>query len=213
MTKMCILSSCADELRKCFIATHLLSGTRSTNLSIAHESPHASVSLSLGCLGSEMVFAFSDSCAACSSLSLSISSTSSRRPRSTRGCHSCHRSRSLVLFSNLLRASGLQRHHQSNSFLPHKIRNMQLLFLPEVISCLHVDNARLVLCEAKHDRDLTFLVSFPPAHVHVSPRLGSDVSWTLICGTHFRLVTHSTAPLSTTASSVIHLLRLVFSTT
>ena len=51
----------------------------------------------------------------------------------------------------------------------------------------------------------SFLISFPPAHVHVSPRLDSGVSSTFKCGTRFLLVTHSTAPLSTTASSLIHL--------
>ena len=59
----------------------------------------------------------------------------------------------------------------------------------------------------------SFLISCPPAHVHVSPRLDSGVSSSLTFETRFRLVTHSTAPLSTTASSLIHLPRLVSSTT
>ena len=56
----------------------------------------------------------------------------------------------------------------------------------------------------------SFLISSPPAHVHVSPRLDSGVSSTFKCGTRFLLVTHSTAPLSTTASSIFIVVKHVY---
>ena len=57
------------------------------------------------------------------------------------------------------------------------------------------------------DRYFAFLLDLISYwHVHVSPRRDSGISSALKCGILFLVVTHSTAPLSTTASSLIHLL-------
>ena len=128
-----------------------LPGTRRANFCTAH------VSLLVGCPGSDVVFTFSDSCSVCSSLPHSISSplTSSSSFNATMPLLSSIVVR--VLCSCLLPVSGLQGHHQSNSPLPHSIQTLPCPCLscqdppPHVQDehgiSLHVENARLILCE------------------------------------------------------------------